>query len=387
MKANKECLTILIDLASHLEASHSFIYSRAFRMAYKNLNLDYVYISPSAREAFESDCLLFGVKEEDYLVLDKNSIISLDEEIFNLMDRNQNIFFHVYFLWGHQIPYSSLKLFMQRLKPFWNNIEISFNYKLPYLLGRLDGPELAKERNFLEAVETLRIPFTLHVYDRKANEVNHTNISYLNEPIVFDSERNELRVTLSKTPNCISFFGGLTFERGLGDFLVLALFNPFIKFKIIGNGEINRSFYRHKKYLSKYQTPFYWVSSLLVSYFFKLLTSLPNVGYSPNYIFEEHVDLETSIAYSECIYASTIRSGIESGIARLALHFGTPVITKDSEGLLHELLTIEFAIGRIGNRTIILRNKLRAFVGKKHPRLTSNKGLFINDIAKKCIIH
>ncbi len=387
MKAKSKCLTILVDLASHLDAGHNFIYSRTFRMAYEDLNLDYVYISPSAKEAFEGDSLLFSAESWKYLALEDTSLKTLSLEISNLQITNTHMFYHLYFLWGHQIPYNSLEIFKESLIPFRDCIDLSFNYKLPYLLGRLEGPGLIKERNFLNAVEKIHVPFVFYTWDQKANEINHPNISYLKEYIFYESTRNEKRKTISLAPKSISFFGGLTFERGLGDFLVLALFNPFIRFKIVGNGEVNRSFYRSKTYLSRSQTPVYWISSLFKSFFFMLLTRLPNVEYCPNYIFDKHVNLEAAVSNSECIYMSTEKSGIDSGIARMALFFGTPVITKDSEGPLYELLSLEFALGMLGYRNFFLRKKLRSFIGKKYPSLSGDKYVFLNQIARKCTEH
>lgn len=387
MKAKSKCLTILVDLASHLDAGHNFIYSRTFRMAYEDLNLDYVYISPSAKEAFEGDSLLFGAESWKYLALEDTSIKTLSLEISNLQITNTHMFYHLYFLWGHQIPYNSLEIFKESLIPFWDSVDLSFNYKLPYLLGRLKGPELIKERNFLDAVERMHAPFMFYVRDQKANEINHPNVSYLSENVFYESTRGKNRKTILVAPQSISFFGGLTFERGLGDFLVLALFNPFIKFKIVGNGDVNRGFYRSKNYLSRSQTPVYWISSLLKSFWFILLTRLPNVIYCSNYVFDEHVDLEAAVSNSECIYMSTEKSGLDSGISRMALYFGTPVITKDIEGPLYELLSLEFASGMLDKRSFFLRTKLKAFIGKKYPSLSGEKYVFLNQIARKCSNH
>jgi len=184
----------------------------------------------------------------------------------------------------------------------------------------------------------------------------------------FQTSDNRRTNSKSLTPNRngkmqIGFFGQLSGYRGVGEFLIAALFNPGVHFKLRGSGFTSRLSWRpYGLKIFRYRN---FKSNLIFAVTFSALSlviaqfrRLPNVDFTDSPFLEES---ELNFAINSCdavFICSKNRPG--SGIVVKALNSGVPVIWNGKTGNLFELLNEAYPSGRFSYIDLFLPNALKS---------------------------
>ena len=386
-KKSSNCLTFLVDTAESHEPGHNYVYSRSFREAYEKLSLEYIFISPSADLALREDNLLRTGHYGQYVKIfnSATSNRNIFEKIEEQLNSNLYTFFHLFFLWGHQLKYTDIEYLEKLVLNSPNNIDVKILAKFPNLLGRIKRQDTSREINFINQFKDFHCNVRFYTWDKKAEEKLHPKVNYLVEHITYPKQISSgLKAHRQKK---VSFFGNLSYYRGLDKFLLLALFNPRIKFLIIGSNQVDLGFYRRHNYISAKKNPLSAIIGLTYSCCFIMLTKLPNVEYHSNYVFSHHSHLEAKVASSEYIFISTKRTGLDSGFARMALCFNVPIIWEDGNSPINDLLNKLYPQGKLGSFRLMIKKLLTNLDRLPTPKAPRTEQDFSGQILAACGVH
>jgi hypothetical protein len=386
-KKSSNCLTLLVDTAESREPGHNYVYSGKFRETYEKCNLEYVFISPSADLALNEDGLLRRINYGSY-VKTLNSDES-NSDIFKKIEEqlvsNHYGFYHIFFLWGHQLSDANVKHLKELILNSPIKTQVNILAKFPNILGRIEKKNTAREIGFINQFNDFRCSVQFYTWDKKAEKKLHPKVKYLTEYITYPKQASSsLRKNRQQE---VSFFGNLSYFRGLSRFLVLALFNPRINFQIIGSSQVDLGFYRKPNYVGAKKNPLSAIIGLSYSFFFLMLTKLQNVKYIPNKVFIHHSDLEAIVENSKYIFISTKRTGLDSGIARMALCFNIPIIWEDGNSPINDLLKEIYPQGKLKPFQFKIKKLLNNLDQLPLPTAPNTEHKFSEQILDMCGAH
>jgi hypothetical protein len=302
--------------------------------------------------------------------------------------------FHILLLWAHSWDLEEHKQLSDLMVPNSKKIKIHILGKFPSTIGRISKIESSDfEKSIGRIYSDSHCDVQFLAWDSKAKglELNGNEIIEFTEHFNYETVSTSEKFKTGNMPQPkLSFFGGLTYERGIGYLLLLALLNPKLKFEISGAGCVDRSVYRPRGYKSKSRTPIHWLIGLVVSMILSLLKNLPNIQLAENYYYLEHKELELSVNNSSFIFYSAKSLGIGSGIVNMALNFGTKILFIPGNSPASELLLKHFPGGRLTLKDflpLMLSRKIKGLKNQPAPTPPQTKEAFLVDIKGLCSFH
>ena len=326
MKA-KSPLTILFETHDYIDPGHHWQMAANFRRVFLESGNDFVFINPCSDKAREADsALLTSVGNYLYVNVESGRSFYLNalSEVDKLARDNPDRHLNLIFLWLPELPANDLKSFI-RLATI-HNISIS---GISFALDPASGlGEFYFEKEFNESYACKKLWVWVEIPSDRKNNVN-SKLRRLPE-FVPSKPKNQ-----SPNVNTIGFFGKLKAERGLPEVLILALFNPKIRFEIRGSGYLGQYMWRATKYKClKYTSwkrePWAAIPSKILNRFYLVLLKLPNVEFNPT-PFDHHDEFENAIANCSAVFYAA-KLPITSGVALTSLAAGTPLIWLGSKG-------------------------------------------------------
>jgi hypothetical protein len=381
---NRECETFLVDGSTSKSKGHSWEYSKVFYNSYVKIGKCFHFLSPLAgSDGTLSNSNQIRVETMEMVV----------EKISDRINRSENKYFHIFILWAHQFLIEEhLSLSAIKIPP-GKKVNIQILGKFPTAIGRKTDLEFtAFEADLAEAYSDSECQVHFYAWDPKANGKLQGNLL---RPITehfnyVDKLPQGQKSHINQGRNEVNFFGELTFKRGVGLFLLLALLNPTVKFRLVGNGVINRSLFRSDRYVSKLQTPFRWFMGLLISIFLSKLKKLPNISLFEDYYFTRHEDLEKDLSDRHFVFYSAKFSGLSSGIVNMALHYGIRMLYVTGNSPASDLLINNFPAGAMrwfDFFPFALKRKLRRLLMEPNPLQPNTEIDFLRDLENFCLDH
>ena len=335
-------LTILFETHEYSDPGHHWQMAAIFRKVFLESQNDLIFINPSAYKAREADSkLLTGAGEYTYINVASGQDFYPEalSEVHKIVENNPNRLLNLIFLWLPEIPANYLKAFIKLAAV--HNISIS---GISFAVDPSTGlEEFHFEREFSENIACKKLWVWVDIPENRKFSVN-SKLRRLPEYV------SSKRRTQTSDAMTIGFFGKLSAERGLPEALLLALFNPRIRFEIRGSGYLGLYMWRATnfkilKYTSGKRKPWAAVLSKILNRFYFLLLRLPNVYFNPT-PFDRHDEFEHSIANCSAVFYAA-KLPITSGVALTSLASGTPLIWLGSKGEAVKQFLVAFPEGRI----------------------------------------
>jgi glycosyltransferase involved in cell wall biosynthesis len=176
---------------------------------------------------------------------------------------------------------------------------------------------------------------------RVPNSLKTQNIRFLPEPKHAIPRKTR---PLIKT---IGFYGKLSFERGLFDFLLSVFFNPKLHYRISGYGFNRKHLYRSRNFISMRQTPLRGMLSLVLNYFVQLALLSPRVSFEERYFLDEK-EMSSDMQLCSAVFFSCTRSPYSSGLVYQSLASGIPVVWSSGNSAMAYVLESFFPPGKVG---------------------------------------
>ncbi len=343
----------IIDSSPHLSEGHHWVVDRIIRRALRELQLAYVFINPSANLA-KSEDLISESDEYRYIQVENHDSIMNDVRnwIQNDLCRKGLLSAVILIPWLPQFNETSLKelLLLQEV------IDLSIVGITMHSLESMRGDTTDAQYQFQELFERESAFKILWVGDNIPDSL--TSKDYIRQwpgyAESFPARKNEGRLS-------IGFFGMLSAERGLGEMLILALFNP--KLSVIIRGYSFRRLFVWKPSKYSYLRYSNWREKRCLSLCFAFISILiSNLRFLPNVSFSDKpfaTEDELSYAISECsavFYCPKLISG--SGITMKCLAGGTPVVWNGIEGYAVDVLRNSFPEGFFRYRDLFVPNRI-----------------------------
>jgi hypothetical protein len=339
--SNNRCLTFLIDNSTAGFSGHTWEYAKVFRNAYSELGKDFIFLTPLSKENQTQ------INNTHAQARSMSEVISsLSETIM----KSELEVFHIFILWAHQFEISNHRALASLIPPKGKHLQIQILGKFPGKIGRFSNNEQNEfEKSIFDTYATSKCNVKFLAWDPMANsDSSETQLLPLTEHFEYTKYvlKSELQIDYKKNFE-INFFGSLTFNRGVGYLILLALSNPNLKFILTGSGSIDRSLYRPEGYRTKSRTLGKWLIGLTISMFLSCFKKLPNIKLRENHFYPAHIDLEKEIKKSKIIFYSSRSSGISSGIVNMAMKFGIRPIFLRGNSPASDLLQSSFPQGRL----------------------------------------
>ncbi len=335
-------LTILFETHKYEDPGHHWQMAVNFRKVFLESQKEFVFINPSADKAREADSKFSTSFEKcSYINVASGQDFYLEalSEVVKIALNNPNRHLNLIFLWLPELPPNDLKAFI-RLATI-HNISIS---GISFAVDPSTGlEEFHFEREFSESIACKKLWVWVDIPDNRKSSAN-SKLRRL--PEFFPSKRRIKPIEVMT----IGFFGRLSAERGLPEVLLLALFNPRIRFEIRGSGYLGLYMWRATNYnLLKYtnwkRKPWAAVLSKILNRFYFLLLRLPNVDFNSR-PFDHHDEFEHAIANCSAVFYAA-KLPITSGVALTSLASGTPLIWLGNKGEAVKQFLVAFPEGRI----------------------------------------
>jgi glycosyltransferase involved in cell wall biosynthesis len=346
-------LTILFETHKYDDPGHHWQMAANFRKVFLESENDFIFINPCADKAREADStLLNNVGYYSYVNVEsgKNFYLNALSEVDKLARSNPGRHLNLIFLWLPELPANDLNAFI-RLTTI-HSISIS---GISFALDPSSGSEeFYFEKEFSESEACKKLWVWVDIPSNR----NHIVNSKLRRLPEFVASKKRIQSSDEMT---IGFFGRLSAERGLPEVLLLALFNPRIRFEIRGSGYLGLYMWRATKYkLLKYtngkRKPWAAVLSKILNRFYFLLRRLPNVDFNPT-SFNHHDEFEHAIANCSAVFYAA-KLPITSGVALTSLASGTPLIWLGSKGEAVKQFLAAFPEGRISTWELFIPKRI-----------------------------
>jgi hypothetical protein len=190
------------------------------------------------------------------------------------------------------------------------------------------------------------------------------NFRFLPEP--------KSQILRSKRPPraAIGFYGKLSFERGLFDFLFSVFFNPKLHYRISGYGFNRKHLYRSRNFVSMRRTPVRGILSLALNYIVQIAFLSRRVSFEEHY-FSDEIEMSNEMQSCSAIFFSCSRSPYSSGLVYQSLASGIPVVWSPGNSAMAYVLEESFPQGRIRTEDLFRWNRLFNLVGKVEDIATS----------------
>jgi hypothetical protein len=349
----KNLVIYILDSSSRGDGGHLWITDRRIRRGFRERGLPYVFINPSAETARIEDEFDFN-RNSRYLPLRGGKSFILDAIAWITKDLEEEKLQRatIFIPWLLQFTEIDLR-YLLRLKDV---VELSIAGITMHSVESLKDPSGIKHFKFQELFES-DDAFKILWADAEVQEQISRSYSLRKWPQYeegISAKKSEKNVTLG-------FFGMLSPERGLGEVLLLALFNP--KLSVVIRGYSYRRFFIWKPTRFSYLRYTNWREKRLLSLSFGLISLLMSVlKYLPNVSFSDEPfpteeDLLEAISESAAIfyYAKLING---SGIAMKSLACGIPVLWNGKFGSAVDSLHKSFPQGKFQNVELFIPNRL-----------------------------
>jgi hypothetical protein len=155
----------------------------------------------------------------------------------------------------------------------------------------------------------------------------------------------------------IGFYGKLSFDRGLFDFLLSVFFNPKLRYQISGYGFNRKYVYRSRNFISMRRTPVRGILSLGLNYLVQLAFLSNRVVFEQRY-YKDEAEMTREMQICSAIYFSCARSPYSSGLVYQSFAAGIPVVWSPGTSAMSYTLEEIFPEGRISENALLLPNKL-----------------------------
>jgi hypothetical protein len=327
------------------------------RRAFRELEIEYVFINPSAEIArledlvdFREKYRYFALAEEESFIFDAINWISRDIKKRRL--RSATIFIP----WLPQFTEVQLR----SLLSLQDVIELAIFGVTMRSVESLKSPKKIPRFQFQELFESEEAFKILWIDDETPEAL--TSIGFMRE---WPQYAESLQIKKKENSLTLGFFGMLSAERGMGEVLILALFNP--KLQVVIRGYSYRKFFSWKPARYSYLRYTNWREKKFLSLFFgfvSLLISqlryLPNVSFS-NTPFSTEEELSGAISDSSAVfYCAKLSHG--SGISMKSLASGVPVLWNGKEGNAVRLLRKSFPQGYFRVIDLFVLNRMASRV-------------------------
>lgn len=321
----------LIDPYGNIETGHFWKVTSDFYNALSLLNLEFILLTPTpdveikdhegelsstcaARQAiptviedriqyFEDFLILLNMKRERTVV------------IFTWLPSNTNEFYEAFF---SRVNNSNISFFgISTLK---SSSVINYNENYSF-----DLQETFNKYENCKVIWIWHEPNMIEGIGKKLRRLPEFHSNKLDFKFLIDSE-DEIS---------LNFYGGLSSFRGLGEILLIALFNPSLSVKIKGYGFSKFKVWRPTKYklfrYSKWQkSPFVAVFIAVMSLVVSILRYLPNVKFDAR-PFGSEEEFLIAISNSKFVFVGC-KLPHSSGVALASLAAGVPVIWFGTKG-------------------------------------------------------
>jgi hypothetical protein len=190
------------------------------------------------------------------------------------------------------------------------------------------------------------------VWDKRVTAVSDLrNFRFLPEP-------KNITPRLSTPPKpVIGFYGKLSFDRGLFDFLLSVFFNPKLRYQISGYGFNRKYVYRSRNFISMRRTPVRGILSLVLNYLVQLAFLSNRVVFEQRY-YKDEAEMTREMQMCSAIYFSCARSPYSSGLVYQSFAAGIPVVWSPGASAMSYILEDIFPEGRISEMALLLPNNL-----------------------------
>ena len=267
--------------------------------------------------------------------------ISVTELSTALESANLGDNFHIFILWEDDWSLTDLENIAQvsvgrrvRISIVVNPIQDLEKKGLPIPSCKYDYSKIFVENNF-----------ELMSWDFRTQLQHKSDVLYL------PNFHSQIERTYFPQKLTLGFYGNLTFERGLGDLLLLAALHPRMKFRIRGYGFESLRFYRLKGFISFRATPISAILGFLISGFFVFLTKLPNVDLL-GLRFKDSMEMSMDIQSCSAIFIGSDRFDFPSGVVIQSLKANVPVMWIESNSVSSSELKFYFPSGGISRKML-----------------------------------
>jgi hypothetical protein len=219
--------------------------------------------------------------------------------------------------------------------------------------GMISGSkEATSESLVIEKFTRLSSKVNFLAWDKRLADVSDMgNCRFLPEP------KNITPRLIIPTKTVVGFYGKLSFDRGLFDFLLSVFFNPKLHYRISGYGFNRKHVYRSRNFISMRQTPFRGILSLVLNYSVQLAFLSRRVDFEQKY-YETEVEMASDMQLCSAIFFSCTRSPYSSGLVYQSFAAGIPVVWTPGNSAMAYVLDESFPLGRITIRDFFRRNRL-----------------------------
>jgi hypothetical protein len=358
-------MIFIIDSYGFASVGHFWPASNNLIYAFRSLGKDVTFINPSASACISEQRNMhkkINFRNSDKTNLypaeivyksDKSFLKAASDLILEQRKLNKGDI-QIVFSWLPQFNSIELDAFYDSVVDKVEGIAAISNFSTDYVLGKKFKEKLTHEILFS------KIPVKKKILWVWTSE----NFSDCNQLIRSLPEFHTTSVSAPeiKRREGVGFYGILSPFRGIGEFLLVSLFNPKTTFIAQGAGyHWSRTWRPFKLRIMRYRKAFLnppaFLISVIVSSVISFIRLRKNVKFTYQPFFSEN-ELEVEIASREAIfYASKLP--LSSGIVLTSLASGTPVIWLGSKGPLVDLLLKKFPEGRLRYWEMFIPNRVR----------------------------
>jgi len=346
----KGCFSIVLDTSSKNSRGHYLQFSIDICESYERTQSpSIIFTSNQAfRDWFQERKLEF-VELQFINTEQKSGIFSELDSFLNVTTDDSTKPRHLFILRGKDLNSDELSM-LKRMLSKNRDLHIEILVNASGIISR--SREAASESLVIERFIALSSRVKFLAWDKRVNAVSDLrNFRFLPEP------KNTTPRLIIPTKTVIGFFGKLSFDRGLFDFLLSVFFNPKLHYRISGYGFSRKHIYRSRNFVSMRQTPFSGMLSLVLNYSVQLAFLSRRVEFSQTY-YKDEVEMVSDMQSCSAVFFSCARSPYSSGLVYQSLAAGIPVVWNPGNSAMAYVLEESFSVGRITFRDLFRLNRL-----------------------------
>jgi hypothetical protein len=346
----KDCFSIVLDTSSENSRGHYLQFSIDICESYERTqSQSIIFTSNQAfRDWFQERKLEF-VELQFINTEEKSGIFSELDSFLNVTADDSTKPRHLFILRGKDLISDELSM-LKRMLSKNRDLHIEVLVNASGIISR--SREAASESLVIERFMALSSRVKFLAWDKRVNAVSDLrNFHFLPEP------KNITPRLIIPTKTVIGFYGKLSFDRGLFDFLLSVFFNPKLHYRISGYGFSRKHIYRSRNFVSMRQTPFSGMLSLVLNYSVQLAFLSRRVEFSQTY-YKDEVEMVSDMQSCSAVFFSCARSPYSSGLVYQSLAAGIPVVWNPGNSAMAYVLEESFSVGRITFRDLFRLNRL-----------------------------
>jgi hypothetical protein len=336
---DESCFSIVLDTSSKDSRGHYLQFSIDICESYERTQKKSIILTSNRalQDWFQARRLKF-VNLEFVNAERELGIFSELESVLDVYAYNASKPRHLFILRGKEISAGQLSLLGKvLLKHHDLHVEVLVNASGIISRSKEATSEILVIKKFTEL--NSRVNFL--AWDKRLAVVSDLkNFRFLPEP------KNRTPRSSIPTKTVIGFYGKLSFDRGLFDFLFSVFFNPKLHYRISGYGFSRKHLYRSRNFISMRQTPFRGILSVALNYLVQLAFLSRRVKFSQTY-FKDEKDMISDMQSCSAVFFSCARSPYSSGLVYQSLAAGIPVVWNPGNSAMAYVLEESFPAGRI----------------------------------------